>query len=786
MNQNIVESLYEKMLLVPNGVKKTKIDLHIHTPASKDFNRSTLSEEEAYLNILDGAIKAGIEILAITDHNTFCGANYIKNLIKKGEYQEKYKKLIILCGIEITCFSKHLLAYFPESFDENKQKRFLNEIGIDSNTEGSEEALADTLGPSSLIDNIGKNGGFAILAHADGKKGFLKELCESKASSGEMGFTGKSLSKIIKNHNLLGIQYKNYTNKKIIEEKFKNQDYLRENKLAFIKCSDCHGVTIENNYTGKSGKAIGEEYSIIKLSELSFNALKMALIDSEMRVCEELTDVSYPYIEGIAIKSMIFGTGDDYRTFHFSPELNCIIGSRGTGKTTILEIIQSIVAPDMLKGNDLNRALERYDEAVVFLNYGENIYAFCGKSVKQNDKYLEEIKRSQTTKIYIRKKETKKFVAEKTNEDTYFLQSFLMAGYQQRKLFEYSKDSNSLLNIVDDFINWKNNQKSKITLMQIEQQKDALNNKLKDIFEKRKSVDKEFTQYLDDEERTDELIRALKIINTKTKQLTSFREKMVSELNGVLTGKVKLSLKTTIQYVNTPKNISHAIRIKSKKPYEYFVLLDKQFLRKIYGCSLYDEEFRFYILLLDKKYDEIRNNYKIPNSIKDEDFENTRRYIKEEDIMTFLQDGLEMKYNINSGTSFKDNFKDNKHISMGQNAVAILLMILSAAYNMDDNRPLLMDQPEDDLDNSYIYSTLVSEFRRSKTQRQVIISTHNPNIPVSADAENIVVLKYNGEYSIVDNAGAIDSTTTAKSVMEIMEGGKDAIKRRIGKYSVKF
>ena len=123
---------------------------------------------------------------------------------------------------------------------------------------------------------------------------------------------------------------------------------------------------------------------------------------------------------------------------------------------------------------------------------------------------------------------------------------------------------------------------------------------------------------------------------------------------------------------------------------------------------------------------------------------------------------------------------------MGQNAVALLLLILNAAYNMDDTRPLLMDQPEDDLDNSYIFSTLVKEFRKSKQKRQVIISTHNPNIPVAADAENILVLRYNGRHGYLSDNGAIDSEKIAGAVLEIMEGGREAIKRRIGKYNTRY
>ena len=167
----------------------------------------------------------------------------------------------------------------------------------------------------------------------------------------------------------------------------------------------------------------------------------------------------------------------------------------------------------------------------------------------------------------------------------------------------------------------------------------------------------------------------------------------------------------------------------------------------------------------------------------DEDLVRIRSYVTESHIQTFVEDGLSLKYNINAGTQYDEQFRDNRQISMGQNAVALLLLILNAAYSMSDNRPLLMDQPEDDLDNSYIYSTLVKEFRMSKQKRQVIISTHNPNIPVAADAENILVLRFNGNHGYLAECGAIDSKCTADAVLEIMEGGQEALKRRIDKYN---
>lgn len=297
-----------------------------------------------------------------------------------------------------------------------------------------------------------------------------------------------------------------------------------------------------------------------------------------------------------------------------------------------------------------------------------------------------------------------------------------------------------------------------------------------------------FLEFADSNGDTSEIIRLINNINIQKKILSRLRVDMVQELNSVLTGKVRLTIKPKLSEKNWKSDIeciAYAFSRKGGKDYANTVKI-KKCLEKAYGCSCYAGCFDFYSLLLKKSYDEIRTLYKMPNNVSEKDFSMIRQYVDEDQISIFIDDGLKLEYNINAGTEHDDFFRDNSQISMGQNAVALLLLILNAAYNMDDTRPLLMDQPEDDLDNSYIFSTLVKEFRKSKQKRQVIISTHNPNIPVAADAENILVLRYNGRHGYLSDNGAIDSEKIAGAVLEIMEGGREAIKRRIGKYNTRY
>ena len=134
VNKTTVANLYNIVADLDNGVRIIKADLHIHSPASKCFKSPQgLSEEDIYTHLLDEAIASDIEIIAFTDHNTFVGFNKITERLKNNKtLRKKYSSLLILYGIEITCYSNHRLAIFDKNFAIEKQNQLLHEIGIDS------------------------------------------------------------------------------------------------------------------------------------------------------------------------------------------------------------------------------------------------------------------------------------------------------------------------------------------------------------------------------------------------------------------------------------------------------------------------------------------------------------------------------------------------------------------------------------------------------------------------------------------------------------------------------
>lgn len=119
--------------------------------------------------------------------------------------------------------------------------------------------------------------------------------------------------------------------------------------------------------------------------------------------------------------------------------------------------------------------------------------------------------------------------------------------------------------------------------------------------------------------------------------------------------------------------------------------------------------------------------------------------------------------------------------SPGQKSAAILAFIMNQGV-----KPLVIDQPEDDLDNSLIKELIVDNIRNMKFSRQIIIVTHNPNIPVIGDAEGIIMLdrSRNGKVILKDGkkTGCIEERTIKKGICDIMEGGITAFKWREKKY----
>lgn len=111
--------------------------------------------------------------------------------------------------------------------------------------------------------------------------------------------------------------------------------------------------------------------------------------------------------------------------------------------------------------------------------------------------------------------------------------------------------------------------------------------------------------------------------------------------------------------------------------------------------------------------------------------------------------------------------------SQGQRSAALLAFLLAFG-----DEPMVLDQPEDDLDNHLIYQLIVQQIRENKLRRQLIIVTHNPNVVVNGDAELVHVMEFGQGQCYVKQSGALQEQSVRTEVCRVMEGGREAFARR--------
>jgi ABC-type enterochelin transport system ATPase subunit len=177
-----------------------------------------------------------------------------------------------------------------------------------------------------------------------------------------------------------------------------------------------------------------------------------------------------------------------------------------------------------------------------------------------------------------------------------------------------------------------------------------------------------------------------------------------------------------------------------------------------------------YADFIDMYKDEFRKLIDILNENQFIDFKNRFR--------SNLYDLL--TYQVENDIIIKFENKLLREHSLGQRASALILFL----FAQKENDILIIDQPEDDLDNQTIYNDVICEIKRLKKDMQFIFATHNANIPVLGDSEMIIACQYLDDKKIQVESGSIDHRTIQEKIIKIMEGGKDAFDRRKNIYKI--
>src|SRR5262249_39043719 len=123
-------------------------------------------------------------------------------------------------------------------------------------------------------------------------------------------------------------------------------------------------------------------------------------------------------------------------------------------------------------------------------------------------------------------------------------------------------------------------------------------------------------------------------------------------------------------------------------------------------------------------------------------------------------------------------YKPTERLSTGQRCTVILPILLG-----HQDEVLIVDQPEDHLDNAFVADTLVHAILNRRNKGQLIFSTHNANIPVLGEADRVILLGSDGKRGFVLHAGELDHPRSVNAIASVMEGGREAFQRRAKFYA---
>ena len=851
-----------------HGSTWLKGDFHLHTRADKEFNYQGPANEfcNRYVEQL-AAQEIGVGV--ITNHNKFD-----KEEFKALRTKASKKGIGLFPGVEFSLKEGvHILIVFDDDWYKGEEElitKFLENAfyGVSNySTPPYPNSKLDLAKTVEALDAIGHDY-FIILAHINDRNG-LFEVLEKR-----------TLDTFIKEeafNKVLAVQ------KSGNPENYKRLCKQAEREIACIEGSD-------NAHGGIEAIGNGKRVSFIKIGDFSFEALKYALTDHEFRVKPK----EKPKIENSYIKSIEFEGGLlDGKVIGLSPELNNFIGIRGSGKSSILEIIRYTLgislnektADFQYKNGLVEHVLQSGGKVVLKLvnEHGEEyrvekIYAqkediykdgvlqheisidaffkrpvyFGQKDLSNKDAdfeadLIERLIGSRLKEVQseIRSKQSEikntileigklRDLAEKKNDtertitdNEHKLKIYKEKGVEQKLkqqadfdsdldritetsfvIKEFSNDLKAVIDEYDQFFS-QSHEGSELTKQEYNSA-NQLVEKLKLEFDKLKLIQKQAAEVyasfiqvvfqLQSKKETlkDDFAKIKREINlpnlspdnflslnrliqtakltlgeiakseTRRKYLQKTLDQKLSDLNNLWLKEYR-ELEKEVDKINSADS-KLTIEIKFKGNREKFLNKLKQVAK---GANIYKNT-----------YEDIAGEYadfiEIFKKVKP-----LERLLNQKQLVDFqrrFQDHLSelLTYKVENEVVIKYNNKPLKDHSLGQRASALILFLLAQR----ENDVLLIDQPEDDLDNQTIYKDVIREIRKLKGEMQFIFATHNANIPVLGDSEKVIACEYIENKEIDLQMGTIDEHQMQKRIVDVMEGGTRAFNLRKKIYDI--
>ncbi len=279
-----------------------RVDLHVHTPASNDVAQETYGAATA-ADLVEAAIGAGLDAIGVTDHNTVEWCDAVSAAADD-------RQLIVLPGVEISTANGHLLALFDEGTKSQELRDLLVRLGFDTAAHGDLDRSAD----KDMLDCanlVVETGGIAIAAHADREKGLLglavKDQIERTLRSGFL-----SAVEIVSPEARVSVDQKS-----------------GRRTIATIQNSDSHTV-----------ESLGRRSTWIKAGRPDLAGIRHAFDDRELRTAiAEPPEAGHPRFTQIRVDTGFFAGAK----IDLAPDLTCLLGGTGSGKSLLLELIRFVV-----------------------------------------------------------------------------------------------------------------------------------------------------------------------------------------------------------------------------------------------------------------------------------------------------------------------------------------------------------------------------------------------------------------------------------------------------------
>lgn len=885
MNQNA----QSKSNAFPNGAEWVRADFHLHTNADKEFKYA--GDPDYYMSAYIEALEeAEIRLGVVTNHNKF-DANEFRGLRSAA----KKKGIGLLPGVELSVNEGrngvHVLILLGEEWLQGGNDYITPFIGSmfpgktpEQYQHENGKSDRNLLQLIEMLDGLDKDYAL-IFAHVEDPKGLWEEV-----GCGRLEDWKEDRYAAIRRRTL-GFQKVRSYNKETEAGKpcrTKVQRALGDWYPAEVEGSDPKSI----DQIGKGRPCY------LKLGECSFDAVKFALGDPSARVAKEIPSRTVSHILSLRFEGGIL----DGQTVRFSPELNTLIGIRGSGKSSILEAVRYVLdipLPQDDKPRDLKyreglikhtlgsggkitlTALDTFGQEFtvsrifreapnVYLEgklqpgvsiretvlrkpiyFGQKDLSSSGEGFETDlvEKLVGETLRPLRTEIDTQRQRVREAVTrflklsttaeQKRHYETeladakFRLKKFEEYGIADKlkKRIDFQKDSGALQRIrerVDAFIADLNsflaeheddlrNATTYIStrnasffedyfaefagviaqldkLKQVETDSRAvatrLDAKQREFEDTRKGLQEEFAQierqlaeelkqsgaasiqpddFLQQQQRKTKAKQMLEVLSKQESQKTTIRDALLEEIDKLneLWRREFNAIKEELDRVNANHS---ALQIESEFKGEMDAAIG--FMQQIFrGSNIRETTLRgvmagyadFGALFRDL------DKAKAKAGSTPDVFEST--------FLQNLNDFITWQVPNRFVIRYRD--KELKHHSLGQRASALILYVLSQRQN----DVIIIDQPEDDLDNQTIYDDVIKLIREMKPSAQFIFATHNANFPVLGDAEQVHACRYQDE-KVLLLSGSIDSRPIQDAIINIMEGGEEAFNRRKQVYNL--